>query len=167
MNERKSSTQTTRLAVGGLLTALIFIFTYFIKLPAPPNGYIHLGDGIIFLAGTMIGPFAAVCAGLGSALADMAGNYVVYIVPTFAIKAVMGAIAGLMLPGAHWFKRLVALLLAEIVMVGGYALVETWMFGGAAALAAIPMNLIQGAAGVLLGMPLCALGSRLKPRLMI
>ncbi|MDR2657710.1 MAG: ECF transporter S component [Oscillospiraceae bacterium] len=171
MSKFAPSRQTTRLAVGGLLTAMVFLFTYFIKIPAPPSGYIHLGDGIIFLAGEIIGPFAAVCAGLGSALADVAGGYAVYAVPTLAIKAAMGAIAGLTLGGASdrglTLRRAAALVLSEAMMVGGYALAESWMFGGASAAAAIPMNLIQGAAGIVIGIPLCALGERLKPRLMI
>jgi uncharacterized membrane protein len=149
------------------MTAMVFIFTFFIKIPAPPNGYIHPGDGIIFLAGEILGPIGAVCAGLGSALADLAGGYAAYAAPTFVIKAAMGLLAGLTLPGAGWARRAAALTLAEIIMVGGYALADTLLFGGAAAAASVMMNLVQGAAGILLGMPLCAMGARLKPRLMI
>jgi uncharacterized membrane protein len=146
---------------------MIFLFTFIIKIPAPPNGYIHPGDGIIFLAGEILGPIGSICAGLGSALADAAGGYAAYCAPTFLIKAAMGLLAGLTLPGAKWLRRAASLILAELIMVGGYALADTWMFGGAAAAASLPMNLVQGAAGVILGMPLCAMGERLRPSLMI
>ncbi len=147
-----------RLALGGVLSALILLLTYAIKIPVPATGgYVHPGDGAIFLAAAMLGPYAALIAGVGSALADLLGGYFVYMVPTFLIKAAMGGLAGLLArKGAHLRNALV-FLLAECVMVAGYFVFEGFLYGWAAALAAVPPNALQGAAGVLIGVALAAL----------
>ena len=49
-------------------------------------------------------------------------------------------------------RQLVAFFLAEALMVAGYFLTEWALTGFAAALAAVVPNLIQGAAGIALGM---------------
>ena len=38
---------------GALFAALIFIATYLFKLPTPV-GYIHLGDGFVFIAAAVL-----------------------------------------------------------------------------------------------------------------
>ena len=47
--DRRTATATTRIALSGMMAALIFVATYFVKLPmAMTNGYVHLGDGLFF-----------------------------------------------------------------------------------------------------------------------
>lgn len=87
--------------MSGLMAALVVLFTYFIKIPVPATGgYVHPGDGAIFYAALLCGPYAALIGGLGSMLADLLGGYFVYAAPTFVIKAAMGGIAGP--SGAPW-----------------------------------------------------------------
>ena len=77
-----------KLTFSGVMAALTFIATYFIKIPNP-IGYIHLGDGVILAGATLLGPAAILPAAFGSALADLLGGYSVYIIPTFLVKGLM------------------------------------------------------------------------------
>lgn len=147
-----------RLALGGLLAALVLLMTYLIKLPVPATGgYVHLGDGIIFLAALLLGPYAALIGGVGSALADLLGGYFVYILPTFVIKALMGLLAGRYARRGKPGRNALVFALAGCVMVVGYFLFEGVLYGWTAALAAVGPNLLQAAAGVVMGLLLAAL----------
>lgn len=86
MHAQKSGNQTLTLALSGMMAALVFVATYFFKLPVSiTQGYIHLGDGFILLGASLwVGQRAA--AAIGSALADLLGGYTLYILPTFVIK---------------------------------------------------------------------------------
>ncbi len=77
------------ICVAGVMTAFIFIATLVPQIPIP-LGYAHLGDGAVFLAVIFAGRKAGIFAGaLGSALADLAGGFPVWILPTILIKAGM------------------------------------------------------------------------------
>lgn len=101
-------TQNRKPIFTGLMTALVFLTTFLIKIPVPyTNGYIHLGDSMIFLSVLAVGPFyAAFAAGVGSMLADVAAGYVQYAVPTLVIKAMMALVMGMVMTGTgkkRWF----------------------------------------------------------------
>lgn len=147
-----------RLAVSGVLAALVWLFTYLIKIPSPATGgYIHLGDGLIFLAAYIIGPYAALVGGIGSALADVLGGYFVYAAPTFCIKAAMGWVAGKWLKKNAPLRNALIFAAAEGIMVAGYFVFEGVFFGWAAALTAVGLNALQGVAGVVVGLALTSL----------
>jgi len=158
--ERKS---LRLLTLSALFAALIFVFTAFVRVPSP-LGYMHLGDGFIFLAAEALGPLAAVPAALGSALADFMAGYPVYIPVTALIKALMALLA-------VWAHRLplllrtLVLVLAELLMVAGYCVFEFILYGWGNAIAAVPFNLLQGALGVVLASLLLPLFDRLLRRL--
>ncbi len=155
-----------QLALGGLLASLVLLATWLTKLPIPlmPNGYVHLGDGVIFLSAMLMGNYAALIAGVGSALADLLAGYAIYIAPTFVIKAVMGLlVARLAKTGKHW-RNLGVFLAAECIMVAGYFLFEIFAFNWGAAAASLLFNLAQGAAGVALGMVFSLYLPHLKKR---
>ena len=143
------------IASGGIFTALVLIATYFLRVPLPVVGYIHLGDGVIFIAAMILGPFAAVPAALGSALADLAAGSPIYIPATILIKGFMGAFAGIMLnKKTHWkhiLPQVIVLAVAEIAMVGGYFAYETALYGVAIAAGNIIYNAVQAIAGVAIG----------------
>jgi uncharacterized membrane protein len=117
----KGSNPTVRLALSGMMAALIFVATYFVKLPmVMTNGYVHLGDGFILLAASMLGWAAVPAAAIGSMLADLLGGYAMYLAPTFIIKGAVAAVAVLALRTKHEWLRVLGLIAAEAVMVGGY-----------------------------------------------
>jgi len=156
------------LVYGGMMAALVFAATYFFKLPVSvTQGYVHLGDGFILLGAALLGTPAVAAAAVGSMLADLLGGYTLYILPTFLIK---GAAAGV----AVWTfaKRrpawitLAGLIMAELVMAGGYFLVE-WLvlgYGLAAASGALIPNLVQGLSGVVIVSALLPMMKRIKKR---
>ena len=151
-----------KLALGGMLSAVILVMTIGMHLPVPATGgYVHLGDGFIFLTAAVLGPYAALAAGIGSALADLLGGYFIYIPATFIIKAAMGLIAGKFAAQSSSIKRIIVFAIAEAVMVVGYFAFEWLLYGGAAALGAVLPNLVQGAFGVILGLILTEISSRM------
>jgi len=91
-----------------LMTAFVFIMTSIIKIPIPfSNGYIHLGDMMIFISGLLLGPlYGAFASGVGSALADLTGGYAHWALPTLLIKGGMGFIIGLFATQKPYHKYL-------------------------------------------------------------
>ena len=156
---------SVRLALCGMMAALIFIATYFVKLPMPmTHGYVHLGDGFILLAASLLGWAAVPAAAIGSMLADLMGGYTVYILPTFLIKGAVASVAVLALRAHHEWLRVLGLIVSEALMVAGYFLVE-WLilgYGLAAASAGVLGNTMQGLSGVVIGLLLIPLMKRIK-----
>jgi uncharacterized membrane protein len=160
---------TRRLAFAGLFTALIACATL-IRLPVPvTNGYVNLGDGVIFAAAALLGPFAAVTGGIGSALADLLAGYSHYALITLFIKGAMGLVAGV---GLHYYNprrarmrtsiprsilprglagNAVLFFLCELIMVLGYFFFEMVMYNAASAAGALLPNVGQAVAGIVLG----------------
>ena len=151
------------LTLSALFAALVFVFTAFIRIPGP-LGYMHLGDGCIFLASDALGPVSAIPAVLGSILADFAAGYPVYIPVTAVIKALI-ALLGAFARKKPFFPRLLILLGAELIMVAGYCLFEFLLYGWGNAIAAVPFNLVQGALGVVFALLLQPLFDSLLSRL--
>ncbi len=79
-----------------VMTALVFIATYVIRIPVPAtSGYINLGDGMVLLSGILLGPiYGAFAGGVGSALSDMISGYAFWILPTLIIKGFMAFVVG-------------------------------------------------------------------------
>ena len=141
--------------VGAFLGDLLFY-------PVPvTGGYVHLGDGAIFLSVLLLGPLGIPAAAVGSMLSDLIGGYMVYVLPTFLIKGLVALVAWKLCRKDQPLLALLSFLLAEAVMVLGYFLLEWALYGVASAAAAIGPNVVQGIAGVLIGM-LCLL---ITPRL--
>jgi len=157
-----------KLIISAVMTALITAATAVLIVPIPA-GYVHLGDGLVLLAGWLLGPvWGAVAAGLGSALADLFLGFAVYVPGTFVVKALCAAVCAFLV---GWLGKAVrnpflplcvGSIAAELVMAGGYFLYESLILGvGAAAVASVPGNLTQGASGVVV---FCLLSSLLQKR---
>ena len=137
-----------RLTVAALLSALAFCATLFLKIPFL-NGYIHLGDCFVLLAGWLLGPlYAFLAAGIGSALADLAAGYPLYIPATFLIKGLMALLITILCHKGGTVRRILSAFVAEAFMVLGYFLYEWVLYGIGGALPAITGNLIQAAGGI-------------------
>lgn len=64
-----------KLTLCGVMAALVFVMTYFPKIPVPvTGGYVHLGDGAIFLSVLLLGPLGIPAAAVGSMLSDLIGS---------------------------------------------------------------------------------------------
>lgn len=164
--------QLHRLILAALLAALTCVATILIQIPSPMQGYVNLGDCIVLLAGWLLGPVYGFCAGaVGSALADVLTGYMHYVPGTFIIKGLMALVAALLLCA---FKKrvkkyslpglIISSFAAEFIMVLGYFGYACLFLGkGLAAATSIPGNLIQAAAGIVVGILLYLLLSKIKP----
>jgi uncharacterized membrane protein len=139
------------LATGGILSAAIFLLTAFIRIPIPA-GYLHLGDVGVFLVAMLLpAGWAAICAGVGSALADLIG-FPVYTPVTFAVKALTALTFALMwrkLPGKLRYLAFLAVLIIPV----GYFFFELILFKNYA-WADLPLNLLQAVVGAGLALAL-------------
>ncbi|MBR2718893.1 MAG: ECF transporter S component [Clostridia bacterium] len=158
-----SDQKVRKLAMGGVMAALVFVMTYLPKVPVPvTGGYVHLGDGMVFLAAMLLGPMGVAASAVGSALSDLVGGYMTYLIPTFLIKGAMALVAWKLWKPGNWLRTAVAFILAEAVMVAGYFAFEAVLYGVPAALGAVGPNAIQGMAGVIVGLLCATLVPRLK-----
>ena len=154
-----------------LMTALVAVATFVVKIPTvATEGYLNLGDGLVLFCGVVFGPFAGLIAGgLGSALADLIGGYAHWMLPTFLIKGLEGALAGglffLLRKGKlnRFLAATLAMLPAAFWMAAGYFF-ASWMMKGSAAVAwtEAPLNAAQGGVGVVISILLLTALSRIK-----
>lgn len=151
--------QTKNLVMASLLAALTCVATMVIKIPSPLNGYINLGDCVVLLSGWLLNPmYGFLAAGIGSGLADLFSGYASYAPATFLIKGLMALAAhylfNILKKGNKTAGRIISGVMAEAVMVGGYLLFESFLYGFVPSLANVLPNCIQGVAGLAIGIVL-------------
>ncbi|MDD2374456.1 MAG: ECF transporter S component [Eubacteriales bacterium] len=185
-NERNREAQGNRLkdtirqiTYGGIIAAIVLIATMVFQLPIPTpvlKGYVNFGDGVIMASAMIMGPYAAISAAIGSALADLLSSYVVFAPATFLIKGLMGLTAGLLFkkyPDMKYPLIALVIMLCEIIMITGYFIFETFYYsltnageglfrGAMTAAIALPFNAIQGVAAILLGLAMMPVARRLR-----
>lgn len=147
-----------KIVMSALLAALTCVATMIIRLPSPLGGYINLGDAVV-LASAFLLPngYMFLSAGLGSALADLFAGYIDYSPATFIIKGLMTIIAfGIYKavfkktkPGA---AMVLGSIVAELWMIGGYLIFESFLYGFVPSLINVPANAVQGVAGIIIGL---------------
>ena len=148
-----------RLAMTGMMAAMICVLTIFPHSPLG-SGYIHLGDGLILLAVMLLGPLGIPAAAIGSMLADLL-VYPAYAPVTLVVKALVALVAWLIYRKGSVARTVAAFVAAEAVMVLGYFVYE-WFVVPEFAVADILGNLLQGAAGVALGLAFSCVAPRLE-----
>lgn len=160
MSDKKNS-NILRLCIAAMFAALICVATMVIQVPAPMGGFLNFGDCFILVGAWLLGPVYGFAAGaIGSAMADIFTGYAIFAPATFVIKGLIALVASVI---AHSISakrsslkplgHAVGAIAGELVMVFGYyayeALVLGYGFTGAAA--GMPMNIMQGAVGVIFG----------------
>lgn len=132
------------LSTAGILSAAIFLLTAFVRIPIPA-GYLNLGDAGVFLVAMLLpAGYAALCAGVGSMLADLIG-FPLYAPVTLIVKGLTALAFALMwrkLPGKLRYLAFLAVLIVPL----GYFLFELVVFKNYA-WADLPLNLLQAAVG--------------------
>ncbi|HPQ10101.1 MAG TPA: ECF transporter S component [Bacillota bacterium] len=149
-----------RISFLGLGIALTAVATMAVQIPIPATKeYLNLGDSVIMVLAVVFGPrFGFLVGSLGSALADVVTGYVYWAPATLIIKGVEGFLVG-------WFsgrskqppnhlKLIWSFAVGAITMAVGYFIAGAIMYGGAAALADTPANLVQGIGSVVVALPL-------------
>lgn len=147
------NTLTKKLAFCALFATLCCVSTLLITVPLP-NGYFNTGDVFVLLSGWCLGPlYGAFAAAVGSALADLWSGFGLYAPATFFIKGLNAALAWLLAflikkviqkDSLDFISRIVGAIAGETVMVLGYFLFETVLYGVAGGAAALIGNVLQG-----------------------
>ena len=155
-----------KLVLSALMAALVYVATSIIQIPSPVNGYVNLGDCFVLLSGWLLGPwYGAAAAGFGSMLVDLLSGYGHYVPGTLIIKGVHALAAALIFRAMGRSKTalLVSGTVGEIIMVVGYFFYASLILGkGLAAAASIPGNIVQGIAGIAIGLALAVLLQKAK-----
>ena len=83
--------KTSKVVLTALMMCLIILATMLIKIPIPfTQGYVHLGDAMIFLSVLILGwKSGIVAAGVGSMLGDIIGGAAAWAPWTLVIKGGM------------------------------------------------------------------------------
>lgn len=147
--------KTKKMVLSAMLAALVCVVTMTVKIPYY-QGYLNLGDAVVLLCGVLLSPlYAFLAAAVGSALADLFFGYVAYAPITFFIKGLMALCV--FFAAKRFGKKYGVVfggIIAECWMVLGYFAFECLIYGASAAAVGVPMNAIQGAVGLVLGIVL-------------
>lgn len=155
---RNSSKKLISLIYCALAIAMVTLSTMIIKVPAI-KGYINFGDVFIFSIAVLLGKKTGFAAGaMGSALADIMLGYAIFAPGTFFIKGLEGLVCGIIAErlgaGSHKTRTLaIGTACGALVMIAGYFLYETLIFGFPVGLSSIPGNLLQGSVSAVAAVP--------------
>lgn len=157
--------KTNKLVLTALMVCMVLLATYCIKVPSPfTQGYLHLGDTMIFLSVLLLGKKGGtVAAGLGSALADLLGGYAMYAPWTLIVKGLMAFIMGIFVEvslkkeknhvmiGPLPLVEVIGMIIGGAVMVAGYAIVDGVLAGNIlTGILGAPFNVGQFTLGMVL-----------------
>ena len=154
MQNKKSLFKITYTAI---FTAIILLSTMLVKFSMGlGEGYIHLGDSIIYLAACVLPfPYCLIASALGGALADILGGFAVWSLPTAIIKMLIAmpfALASQKSKSCKILSKQIVLMtfVSGIITIFGYFVAECILYSVASATLSLIGNSIQAiASGVI------------------
>lgn len=154
-----SGLDTRSVAAAGVMGALVCVATMLIQLPIPATeGFFNVGDALVIVSSLTFGPIVGgLAGGLGSALADALGGWYSWVPFTLVIKGAEGLVAGYIAgnrENRNLRRILVAWVVGGLVMVGGYFLVQVYLYGLGGALVELPFNFVQMLVAGIVGIPI-------------
>lgn len=147
-----SGKQIRLIALTGLFMAVIYVLTAYLHIPTT-KGYIHIGDGIIFLAASILpAPYAVAAASIGGALSDALSGYWIWVPATLMIKGLTALFFTSKRAKILCARNYAALLPALILCVAGYGFYSGLVIYGSLAMgfADAAANFVQTAASSVL-----------------
>jgi uncharacterized membrane protein len=165
--ERPIMSPAFRVASIAVLAALTTVLTKVVQIPTFASNYINLGDVLIVFCALIFGPFsAALAGGLGTALADLlSGPFAFWAPISLVVHGLQGLVIGLIVrvrPGNVGLAA-AAGMIGIVIMAGGYFVAGGFIMTFPLSWAAVPLNLLQGAVGVVLGLLVAATVERAYP----
>ena len=147
--------KTKHMTLTALFAALIFVGTYFFKIPISfAGGYTHLGDCLLILAVLFLGTRrGTIAAAIGMGLSDFIGGYMVWILPTIIIKSLWALMVGLFafkfLKGKPygWY---IGAIIGGLLQIIGYTITKIPLYGLKPALIELPILSLQTVIGCIL-----------------
>ncbi len=150
MRNKKSLLKITYTAI---FTAIIILATSIIKFSTGlGEGYIHLGDSMIYLTACLLPfPYCIIAGALGGGLADILSGFAIWSIPTMLIKMLN------VLPFAIVCKKLktnkilckqtvLMTVISGVITILGYFVAECILYSVASATLSIAGNTIQAVA---------------------
>lgn len=139
------------ICLSAMLAALTFSATFLIKIPLAV-GYVHIGDGIVFLiSASLPAPYAMISSAVSVSLADLCSGYAIYM-PATALIRILTVLCFSRKKGMLSARNIIGMILGILICAMGYWAFEAiFVYENAlAALAGLPFNLVQSAVGALL-----------------
>ena len=135
------------MCMSGVFTALVFVVTAYLHIPTN-NGYIHVGDGLIYLSACLLPwPYAMVVGAGGAFLADCLTGFAIWAPGSVIIKALTVLFFTSKNEKVVNLRNSLALVPATLMCVGGYYLYEALLYSNfVSPLAGIPASLTQSLA---------------------
>ena len=141
-----------------LLSALLFVVTYFIRIPYMGNaGYFNISDGLILFFTIYFGPIIGIpTAIIGTTLADLASGFANFMIPTAIAKGLESIICFIIFYFLRKTKYLkfISLPISSLIMVLVYFASYIILFGTTYAYTSSLFDLIQAAFGVIISLVL-------------
>ena len=139
------------MCIASIFTAMVFVVTAYLHVPTY-NGYVHFGDGFIFLAACMLPmPYSIFVGAAGALLADLLTGYAIWAPGSMIIKAALALLFTCKTAKIVTLRNSLMLIPAAIISAGGYYLYEVLITGNfIASLAGIPGSLTQAVASSIL-----------------
>lgn len=133
--------------MSGIFSALVFVITAYLHIPTY-NGYVHCGDGFIFIAACILPmPYSILVGVLGAMLADLLTGFAIWAPGSMIIKGLFTLLFTCKSNKIITTRNLIMLLPAALISAAGYYLYEALITGNfIASLAGIPASLVQAAA---------------------
>ena len=174
---------TKRWILIGALFLAVILFTALLRVPlgierekavsgssatiaVDSGNYINLGDCAVFVCALLLGgPWGALVAAVGSALADFFVGSAVYAIPTILIKGGMAFLAAWFIKtkSNSWATYIKLVCFCGLIMVAGYFLFDLIIMGDySVAALALPANLLQLLVNGLIAIPVLKLLSWLS-----
>ena len=135
------------MCTAGIFAALVFVVTAYLHVPIH-NGYVHFGDGFIFLAACLLPmPYAVFVGAMGAALADVLTGYAIWAPGSMLIKALSAVLFTSRGSRILTVRNALALIPAAAISTVGYYLYEAMIVGSLLApLVSIPGTIVQAVA---------------------
>ena len=139
------------MCISGILSALVFVITAYLHIPTY-NGYVHCGDGVIFLAACVLPmPYSIIVGALGAMLADLLTGFAIWAPGSMIIKGLLALLFTCKSNKILTKRNLVMLLPAALISTVGYYIYEALITGSfIASLSGIPGSIIQAVASSIL-----------------
>lgn len=141
-----TKTNTTRLTQIAIITALTLVLGKVFQFSMSIGFFTLLDVGIYFAAFYLGKKEGAAVGALSGFLIDLISGYPQYMLVSLVAHGLQGYLAGL-----TGKKRPLGLVLAGLVMVGGYFIAETFFYDWQAALLTLGGNTLQNLVGLVLG----------------
>ena len=143
--------RTKLMCLTGIFSALVFVITAYLHIPTY-NGYVHCGDGLIFLAACVLPmPYSIIVGALGAMLADLLTGFAIWAPGSMIIKGLLALLFTCKSNKILTKRNLVMLLPAALISAAGYYLYEALITGSfIASLSGIPGSIIQAVASSIL-----------------